>query len=100
MLYKRQYQPDESLESGLTRRRRKALRTSLGPRRIRKSGFGYQKVYGDKVETLNTGYVKVWDCRGPEAVVIDRALTIRKALDIIKGLEKRNQANGASVFDH
>lgn len=78
----------------------RALKRTLGDRKIRKSGFGYQKVYGRTYQGVNTGYIKVWDCRGAEPVVIDRALTIRKALDIIKELEKRNQAYGASVFDH
>lgn len=97
MLYRTRH---NNLESGVTRRQQRRLRTSLGERKVRKSGYGYQKVYGNNLLGLNTGYVKVWDCRGAEPVVIDRALTIRKALDIIKGLEKRNQAYGASVFDH
>lgn len=100
MLYQRRYS-DLEFESGETRRRRKPLRNSLGERKIRKSGFGYQKVYGDKITDLTTGYVKVWDCRGAEPVVIDRALTIRKALDIIKRLEEKGPLfNGNSVLDH
>lgn len=93
---------DLTFESGATRRRKRPMRKSIGERKVRKSGFAYQRVYGERVMgELSTGYVKVWDCRGPEAVVVDRALTIRKALNIIKRLEAKGPLfNDAKVLDH
>ena len=83
-------------------REHKPFRNTLGERKVRKSGFGYQRVAGRRVMgELSTGYVKVWDCRGPEAVVVDRALTIRKALNIIKALEAKGPLfDGTKVLDH
>lgn len=83
-------------------REHKPFRQTLGERKVRKSGFGYQKVAGRRVcGELSTGYVKVWDCRGKEAVVVDRALTIKKALFIIKRLEAKGPLfNGTTVLDH
>lgn len=72
-------------ESGITARRSRPLRHSLGDIKTRKSGWSYQKVYGDNNDGLNTGY---WKIRNPEGRTVDRALTAAKALKIIREKER------------
>jgi len=50
----------------------------------RKSGFGTQRVPGRMLKGLQTGYVKILYARE----VIDRALTKKRALEIVRRMEK------------
>lgn len=67
------------------------LRHGLGPRITRKSGYGYQRVNGRTYLYLSPAYVKIY---GPDGTVIDRALTVKRALERIRKLEEQCHSTG------
>lgn len=83
-------------EQSREQRSRAPLRHGLGQRVMRKSGFGYQRVYGRVYQYLSAGYVKIW---GPDGDVVDRALTVKAALRRIRELERR-RFYGTGVQHH
>ena len=70
-----------------------------GPIRWRRSGFGTQSVPGSTNRHHNTRYCKIWRrMANGEARVVDRRLTVTKALEIIRNWEKKGAPQYATEF--
>lgn len=72
-------------EQSREQRSQRPLPHGLGPRVVRKSGYGYQRVNGRTYLHISPAYVKIY---GPDGTVIDRALTVKVALRRIRKLEE------------